>query len=261
MHHKQVPYHSDFSDGGPSLVIIVGEPTDGEPTFGEPATGVPDLFQCPKNTRDNGQGFIFDDHAQDVHLQVLPAPPSSIFLLPDDPPNEIMMAVVKDETQAHGSKYTWHQVLLIDLVKVDGNVQSFHLTKIPCATKSIALSFTVYGMLTPLPFDRGKMVSGLSLPCYHAGSFAYPIKAISRKSCAFILIFMECVGRLLASCYPVLPMGSDKMHKLHHAQVLAWKSEHLHPDPTWMWITQESHVLFPTSSSHLIWKYACFYHI
>jgi len=32
MHHQQVPYHGDFSDGEPLPVITVGELTVGEPT-------------------------------------------------------------------------------------------------------------------------------------------------------------------------------------------------------------------------------------
>jgi len=52
-------------------------------------------------------------------------------------------------------------------------------------------------------------------------------------------------------------MGSSDMHKLYYAQALAYHSEHLHPDPAWIWITQEFHIQIPTSSSHLIWKYSC----
>jgi len=85
------------------------------------------------------------------------------------------MAVVKDETQTHGTKYhTWTHIL----VKVGGYTQGFHLMKIPCATKSSALSFGVYGMLTPLPFDRGKMVSNLSLPCSHSASLPIVISLV-----------------------------------------------------------------------------------
>ena len=54
------------------------------------------------------------------------------------------------------------------LIKVDDYAQDFHLLEIFGAAMSIALPFTVYGMLTPLPFDRGKMVSNLSPSCSHA---------------------------------------------------------------------------------------------
>jgi len=255
----------------------VGEPTDGELTVEEPAANELDLIRYQDSTTrflsDNGQGVLSDDYAQDVFPQVLPAPPSCIPLLPSDFPNKIRMAVTRNKTiQALGSKCFPSQVSQIDLAtvdgytkvadyvptKVDGQAQDFHCLKIFYATKSIALSYFVDGMLTPFPFDRGKMSSSLSSPCHHAGSFANPIKSLLSKLGAFIPTHIKSIGMLLVSCDPLLPMGSDKMHKLHHAQVLAWKSEHLHPDPTWMWITQESHVLFPTSSNHLIWKYACF---
>jgi len=208
-------------------------------------------------------------YAQDVHPQALPDPPASIPLLPDDPSNEIMMAVVKDEIQAHGT--TWHQVLQIDLVKVDGYTkvadyvptkvddyrQDPHPLKIPCATMSTALPFTVYGMLTPLPFDRGKMVSSQSPPRPHAASLPispWPYQAsLVHPSLPLSGVLEE------GYCTHVNPyclwgevnkiMGSSDMHKLYCAQALAYHSEHLYPDPAWIWITQESHIQIPTSPS------------
>jgi len=57
-------------------------------------------------------------------------------------------------------------ILQFVLIKADGYEQGNHMSlMIPCATKFIALSFTVYGMLALLPFDRGKMVSNLSPLC------------------------------------------------------------------------------------------------
>ena len=80
------------------------------------------------------------------------------------------MAIVRDKAKALGSNCTWSQVFQINLVKVDaytkvanytpikvdGHAQEFHIFKTFCATNSLALSYIVYGMLTPLPFDRGK---------------------------------------------------------------------------------------------------------
>jgi len=169
---------------------------------------------------------------------------------------------VKDEAQAHGTKFTWPHVL----VKADSHAQGIHLLEISCAPKLITLSFAVYGMLTPLPFDRGKMVSSLSPSCPHAASlpisprslqanFVHPSlpawNALEEGYCSHVVPY--CLWGVVNK-----PMGSTGMHKPYLAQVLAYHSAHLHPDPTWMWITQESHVLFPTSSSHLIWKYSCF---
>jgi len=79
-------------------------------------------------------------YAQDVNPQVLPDPPSYASILPSDSISESMMAVVKDETQAHGTKYTWPHVL----VKVGGYAQGFHLMKIPCNTKTTALQFGLW---------------------------------------------------------------------------------------------------------------------
>jgi len=39
-------------------------------------------------------------------------------------------------------------------------------------------------------------------------------------------------------------MGSGNTRKPHHAHALAPLHELLHPDPAWMWITQESHIYF-----------------
>jgi len=94
-------------------------------------------------------------YAQNVYSQVLPDPPSYVSLLLSDSIHGSMMAVAKDETQAHGTKYTWPHIL----IKANGYAQDIHLLKISCAPKPITLLFAVYGMLTPLPFDRGKMVS------------------------------------------------------------------------------------------------------
>jgi len=90
---------------------------------------------------DNCQSGLSDGKAQDIHNQVASAPPSYLPLLPSNPPNQIMMAVVMDEPQAHSSKYAWSHVLVaaaknaiqthvfkynqspvfqIDLFKVDG---------------------------------------------------------------------------------------------------------------------------------------------
>jgi len=176
-----------FIDGEP-LPAITKEPYVGESVVCEPA-----CFGGPKGTITSSVGFYLGTYgltqdpaliasisdgeqtiwenlaagyAQDVYPQVFPDSPFYVSLLPSDSINESMMAVVKDETQTHGTKYTWTHVL----VKVGGYTQGFQLTKIPCATKSIALSFTVYGMLTPLPFDRGKMVSSHSPPYPHAAS-------------------------------------------------------------------------------------------
>jgi len=212
--------------------------------------------------------------AQDVYVQVPPDPPHTPPLPSDS------MAIVRDKTKTLGSNCTWSQVLQINLVKVDGytkvannapikvdsHAQAFHLLKIFCVTMSIALSFAVYGMLTPLPFDRGKMVSSQSPPHPHAASL--PISP--RPYQASLLHPSLPLSGVLEEGYSshVNPyclwgevnkiMGSSDMHKLYCAQALAYHSEHLYPDHAWIWITQESHIQIPTSSSHHIWKNRCF---
>jgi len=264
MHHKQVPYHGDCSDGEPLPVITVGEPTAGELTVEEPTAYVPDLFQYPKNaTRDNGHGFMSDNHAQDIHPPDLPAPPSPTLLLPSSFPNKIRIAVVGDKSQALGSNCSWSHVFQTNLGKVDGYTknaglmlikvddytQGFHLLEIFCAAMSIAMSSTVYRMLTPLPFGRGKMVSNLSPPCSHAASLPILIslvhpslplsRALEEGYCSHVVHY--CLWGVIHKL-----MGSNNMHKLYCAQALAYHSEHLHLDPAWMWITQESHAISPT---------------
>jgi len=152
--------------------------------------------------RNNGQGFMNDDHAQDAFSQVLPTPPSCIPLLPSDSLNRARMAIVKDKTQFFGSNCSWSHVFQTDLGNADGYTknaghmlikvddyaqQGFHHLEIFCDAMSIALSYTIYGMLTALPFDRGKMVSSLltanftkvfsSKPCAPSTS----IKSIGRR--------------------------------------------------------------------------------
>jgi len=72
------------------------------------------------------------------------------------------------------------------------------------AIKSITLQYIVYGMLLPLPFDRGKTNSSLSPSCHHAGSFANPIKPFSSKLAASIPTHIKSIGRSLVSCDPLL---------------------------------------------------------
>ncbi len=127
----------------------------------------PALTALSTSTSDGEQTFLENlaaGYAQDVNPQVLPDPPSNVSLLSSDSISESTMAVLRDETQACGIKYTWPHVL----AKVGSYTQDFHCLKIFYAAKSIALSYVVYGMLTPLPFDRGKMSSSLSSPCHHA---------------------------------------------------------------------------------------------
>jgi len=219
----------------------------------------PALIALSTSTCDGVQTFLENlaaGYAQDVNPQVLPDPPSYVSLLPSDSISESTMAVLKDETQACGIKYIWPHVL----AKVGSYTQDFHHLKIFYAAKSIALLYIVYGILTPLPFDRGKMNYSLSPPCHHAGSFAHPIKPLLSKLGAFIPTHIKSIGRSSVSCDLVLPMGSDNklmgsdnMHKLYLSQALAKQNDLLHSDPLWIWITQESHILFSTKfkSSYL----------
>jgi len=230
-----------------------------------------------------------------IHHQVQPVPPPDLPLLPSNYPNQIMMDVVKDETQAHGSeytqlhvlmaavkdeahssKYTWSHVLVAaardaiqahgpkytqfpvfqtDLSKVDGYTlgmidgympmkincyaQGFQLFKIFCVTKSIALLLTVFGMLTPLPFDRGKVVSCLSMFCPHAVSLLLLSKPYQ---VGLVHLSLPPWRAPDGYCSNVIPyflwgvenksMGSDNMQKIHLVWTLAYHSEHLHPNPT-----------------------------
>jgi len=135
-------------------------------------------------------------YTQDVDPQVLPDPPPYASLLPSDSINESMMAIVKDETLAHHTKYIQPHVL----VKVDGYVQGFHLIEIFCATQSIALSFGVCGMTTSFPFDRGKMVPSLPLLSL-CSLIADPIKALSSTPGASAPTSIKSIGRLLVTPY------------------------------------------------------------
>jgi len=181
-------------------------------------------------------------YAQDDYPQVLPDPPSYASLFPSDFMNESIMAVVKDETQAHDTKYTWPHVL----VKAGSYAQGIYLLKIPYAPKLITLSLAVYGMLIPFPFDRGKMVA--SLPLLSLCSLvADPAKALSSKPYASVSTPMEGIrGWLSLLSGPLLPMGSDCMHmgsdNMHWPYLAqappctspSKHSEHMQPNPTWI---------------------------
>jgi len=286
-----------FSDGEPLPA------TTKEPYVGESIIGEPDCFRSPKGPTTGSTGFYLDTYgltqepaliapmsdgliapmsdgeqiiwenlgagyAQDAYSQVLPDPPPYVSLLPSDSPNETMMTVAKDATQARGTKYTWPHVLHIDLVKIDGFAQGIHPLRISCTTKLITLSLAVYGMLTPFPFDRGKMVSPF---CHHACSYAYLIRlyqaSLMHPSLLLWKVFEEgyyyqvlpyCLWGVIVCIWGVTTCIGSILYKLHLAQALSKHSEHVQPSPAWIWITKESHILFSTSSSHLIWRYTCF---
>jgi len=217
-----------FSDG--ELLPV----TTREPYMWESAFGEPDCLRGPKGTTSDfsgsslntsglnqdlaltafststsdGEQTIWDNlaagYAQDVYPQVLPDPPSYVSLLPSDCTNESTMAVVKDETQqTHGTKYTWPHVL----VMVGGYAQGFHLMKIPCATKSMTLSFGVNGMMTSFLFDRGKIVASLPfLPL--CSLIANPIKALSSKPGASAPTSIKSIGRLFPHVTPYCLWGA-----------------------------------------------------
>jgi len=146
------------------VIFIDGEPlpvTTEEPYVEKSAIGEPTCFGDPKSTTSSasdtygldqdpalivpststsdGEQIIWENlaagYTQDVNPQILPDPPSYISLLPSDSFNESIMAIVKDETQAHGTEYTQPHVC----VKVSGYAQDFYLMEIFCATQSIAL--------------------------------------------------------------------------------------------------------------------------
>jgi len=171
------------------------------------------------------------------------------------------MTIVRDKTQTLGSNCSWSHVFQTDLGKVDGYnaghmlikvddyAQGFHLLEILCAAMSIALSYTVYDMLTPLPFDRGKM---LSPHCPHAASlpisprpFQASLVHLSLPPSRVLEGGYYCLWSPIAYGWGVInkPMGSINMHKIYCAQALAYHSEHLCLDPTSMWIAQDLHVL------------------
>jgi len=261
------------------VIFIDGEPlpaTTKEHYVGDSTIGKPDCFEDPKDTITSSGGFYLNTtglnrdpalialststsdgeqtileniaagYTQDVYPQALPDPPPYIPPVPSNSPNETMMAVAKDATQACGTKSTWPHVLHIDLVKIDGFAQGINPLWISCTTKLITLLLALYAILTPFPFDRGKMVS--SLPLLPLCSLiADPIKALSSKPYASISTPMEGIrGRLLLSGGPLLPMGSDHMHMgsdnmhwLYLAQAPpctspSKHSEHMQPNPTWI---------------------------
>jgi len=81
----------------------------------------------------------------------------------------MMISFVEDKPHASGSQHTQFPISWPALVKaigyiiikVDGYAQGFILLKVSCVTKCIALLFTVYGMVIPLPSN---MVSSLVAP-------------------------------------------------------------------------------------------------
>jgi len=205
------------------VILIDGEPlsvTTEEPYVEKSAIGEPTVFGDPKSTitssasdtygldRDpvhivlstptsDGEQMIWENlaagYTQDVNPQVLPDPPSYISLLPSDSINESIMAIVNDETRAHGTEYTQPHVC----VKVSGYAQDFHLMTIPCATKTTALQFCVCGMTTSFPFDRGKMVSSLPLLSL-CSLIANPTKALLSKPAACLPTSIMNIGRLFS---------------------------------------------------------------
>jgi len=75
-------------------------------------------------------------------------------------------------------------------MKINGYAQGIQLLEIFCVTKSIASLFAVFGMLTPVPFDRGKMVSCQSMfPSCRL--ITDSIKALSSRPCAPVPISMQ----------------------------------------------------------------------
>jgi len=136
--------------------------------------------------------------------------------------------------------------------------------KIPCVTKLFALSFTVYGMLTPLPFDRGKMISNLSPSCLYAASLQIP----SRPYQASLVHLLPPPWRALKCyCSHLIPYGLWGVSSLWGVTTRISPTLH-EPLPSTVstctltlpecGLPQESHILFLTSSNHFIWKYICF---
>jgi len=64
---------------------------------------------------------------------------------------------MSDKAHIHDPKCTQFPAHPFVCIKVASYMQGIHMSfKIPCVTELFALSFTVYGMLTSLPFDRGR---------------------------------------------------------------------------------------------------------
>ncbi len=263
IHQKHILCLDDFSYGEPSTVISGEKPAISEQDLSgslKDSTGLlPNVYHSSRYNQSKGHVFLTKDALVTVCTTSFQDPEDREFLV-GPYPNE--GDSVRDKVHTHGSKYTQFPILQFVLIKADDYEQGTHISlMIPCITKLITLSFTVYGMLTPFPFDRGKMFSSLSLPCPHAASLpisprfqaslVHPSlpssRALEGDYCSHVVPY--CLWGVINK-----PMGSNDMHKLYCAHALAYHSEHLHLDPTWIWIAQESHVQFPTSSSHLIWK-------
>jgi len=260
-HRTHVLCPGDFSDGEPSPVIAT------KPTVKKPALGEQELCRSPKNST----GLLSDvSHSSSKYYQpigdVLVTVTTTAFWdledgdFPNAPYPQDEDIPVRNMAHIHGSKYTKFPVLLFVRIKVAGYTQGIHMSfKIPCVTKLFAPSFTVYGMLTPLPFDRGKMVSNLS-PSY---LYAASLQITSRPyQASLVHLSLPPWRALKCFCSHVIPYSSLW-------GVTTCISPTLHePLPSTVstctltlpecGLPQESHVLFLTSSNHLIWKYICF---
>jgi len=253
-HRTHVLCPGDFSDGEPSPVIAT------KPTVKKPALGEQELCRSPKNST----GLLSDvSHSSSKYYQpigdVLVTVTTTAFWdledgdFPNAPYPQDEDIPVRNMAHIHGSKYTKFPVLPFVCIKVAGYTQGIHMSfKIPCVTKLFAPSFTVYGMLTPLPFDRGKMVSNLS-PSY---LYAASLQITSRPyQASLVHLSLPPWRALKCFCSHVIPYSSlwgvtTRISPTLHEPLPSTVSTCTLTLPE-CGLPQESHVLFLTSSNIL----------
>jgi len=184
-HQMHVLCLDDICDGEPLCMIAR------KPTVKKPAIGEQELCECPTNST----GLLTDishssskcnwpighvpftkDALVTVTTTVFQDLEDREFLDAPYPHDEDVP--MRDKAHTHGPKRTQFPVLPLVCINAAGYMQGIHMRlKIPCVTELFAPSFTVYGMLMPLPFDRGKMVSNLSLSYLYAASLQIPSRS------------------------------------------------------------------------------------
>jgi len=172
--------------GGEPLHMIARKPTVKMPAIGEQ-----ELCECPTNST----GLLTDvshssskcnrpiGHVPFTKDDLVTATITAFQYLedrefPDAPYPHDEDVSMRNKAHIHGPKCTQFPVLPFVCIKIAGYTQGIHMSfKIPCVTELFALSLTVYGMLTPLPFDRGKMISNLSPSYPYAASLQIPSRS------------------------------------------------------------------------------------
>jgi len=120
--------------------------------------------------------------------------------------------------------------------------------------KSLTLLIAISGDVASFPYDRGKMdldyfpsiLTCMQLLCQSYQDFVKQDLCICFHFCGECLKNVALIWLRLWFYYlwgvTDKSMGSDSIHETHFAKSFSSIASSLHPDPAWMWITQESHI-------------------